>query len=57
MSSHPVLMDLDLDRALRGPDVNCDPAQVTNFPTHGSSAHRDSPERVMQVLEMLVKES
>jgi heptosyltransferase-2 len=43
--------------ALRGPDVDCDPAVVPDFPTHGSSAHRIAPERVMQVLEMLVKES
>jgi ADP-heptose:LPS heptosyltransferase len=43
--------------ALRGPDVDCDPAAVPDFPTHGSSAHRIAPERVMQVLEMLVKES
>ena len=43
--------------SLRGPDVDCDPAVVADFPTHGSSAHRISPERVLQVLEMLVQES
>jgi len=42
---------------LRGPDVDCDPAVRSDFPTHGSSAHRVAPERVMQVLELLIKES
>jgi len=42
---------------LRGPDVDCDPGQITGFSTHGSSAHRVAPERVLQVLELLVKES
>ena len=43
--------------ALRGPDVDCEPALRTDFPTHGSSAHRVTPGRVLQVLELLVKES
>ncbi|WP_243317268.1 glycosyltransferase family 9 protein [Geothrix paludis] len=42
---------------LRGPDVDCDPAAPGGFPTHGSSAHRISPARVLEVLEMLMKES
>ena len=28
-----------------------------DFPTHGSSAHRIAPARVVELLEMLVKES
>ncbi|BDU68431.1 ADP-heptose--LPS heptosyltransferase [Geothrix oryzae] len=43
--------------ALRGPDVDCDPGAVADFPTHGSSAHRISPARVMEVLTLLTKES
>jgi heptosyltransferase-2 len=43
--------------ALRGPDVDCDPAGGADFPTHGSSAHRLTPGRVLQVLETLVHES
>lgn len=43
--------------ALRGPDVDCEPGRVADFPTHGSSAHRVAPGRVMEVLELLVKES
>lgn len=42
---------------LRGPDVDCDPGAGADFPTHGSSAHRLRPERVMDLLEMLVKET
>ena|GEM_PF-3461465 len=57
MNTHPVLADLDRAPALRRPDVDCDSAVVTDFPIHGSSAHRISPVRVVQMLGMLVKES
>ncbi len=42
---------------LRGPDVDCEEAAPAGFPTHGSSAHRIPPGRVLEVLEMLMKES
>ena len=42
---------------VRGQAVDCDPAVQADFPTHGSGAHRLRPLRLMQVLEMLTKES
>jgi hypothetical protein len=42
---------------VRGPAVDCDPLVWADFPTYGSAAHRLTPSRVMQVLELLVKES
>lgn len=46
-----------LSMALRGCAVDCDPAVRADFPTYGSAAHRITPSRVMQVLELLAKES
>jgi ADP-heptose:LPS heptosyltransferase len=42
--------------ALRGAAVDCDPSVRADYPTHGSSAHRLAPSRVVQVLELLTKE-
>ena len=42
---------------VRGPAVDCDPSVRADFPTYGSAAHRLVPSRVMQVLELLTKES
>lgn len=43
--------------ALRGPDVDCAAPEGPDFPTHGSSAHRVAPARVMEVLQLLMKEA
>ncbi|HEX7599869.1 MAG TPA: glycosyltransferase family 9 protein, partial [Polyangia bacterium] len=42
---------------MRGPAVDCDPAIRSDFPTHGSAAHRLAPLRLMQVLELLTREA
>ena len=42
--------------SLRGSAVDCDPSERADYPTHGSTAHRLAPSRVVQVLELLVKE-
>lgn len=43
--------------ALRGPDVDCADPGPEDFPTHGSSAHRVAPARVLEVLDLLARES
>ena len=43
--------------SLRGSDVDVDGASPADFPTHGSSAHRIPPGRVMQMLETLAHEA
>ncbi|MDR3671937.1 MAG: glycosyltransferase family 9 protein [Holophaga sp.] len=42
--------------SLRGPFVDMEDNPRTDFATHGTSAHRISPERVMSVLEALMSE-